>query len=174
MAGNNTLADDKALYDWFNDWSTKIQEKNPNFKGYDLSGGDLLSSVSVDIGKKPDVSAVSATDMLKLVRLSMPTLMRSGMSGQDVLIKRVIDNPNIELTEEGLRNAGFSDGDIDLFMKDDRFLEAVKAREDKKYKEEWSKKYEDKSLFKEFPMETAKDSIFYIKPCFNKSSKGGK
>lgn len=171
MARNNTLADDKALHDWFNDWSTKIQEKNPNFKGYDLSGGDLLSSVSIDTGKKPDVSAVSATNMLKLVRLSMPTLMRSGMSGQDVLIKRVIDNQNIELTEEGLRNAGFSDSDIDLFMKDDRFLEAVKAREDKKYKEEWDKKYEDKSLFKEFPMETTKDVIHYIKPVFKKGSK---
>lgn len=168
MAGNNTLADDKALHDWFNDWSTKIQEKNPNFQGYDLAG-DLLGSV--DTSKKPDVSAVSATNMLKLVRLSMPTLMRSGMSGQDVLIKRVIDNPDIELTEEGLRNAGFSDGDIDLFMKDDRFLEAVKAREDKKYKEKWNKKYEDKSLFKEFPMEATKDVIHYIKPVFKKGSK---
>lgn len=78
MAGNNTLAE---LHNWFNDWSTKIQEKNPNFQSNDLAG-DLLGSVRVDTGKKLDVSAVSATDMLKLVRLSMPTLMRSGMSGQ--------------------------------------------------------------------------------------------
>lgn len=171
MAGNNTLAEDKPLFDWFKDWSTKVNEKNSNKNSYDLPKGFYGG---VDLGKKDSIaSAATATDMLKLVRLAMPTLMRSNMSGQDVLIKKVIDNPNIELTEEGLRKAGFSDNDIDLFMKDDRFLEAVAARESEKYKEKWNEEHKDKSLFQEFAMEAPKDSIFYVKPSF-KSTKGDK
>ena len=148
------MARDNTLDDWD---LTKIGD-DLKAQEYDLDG----MTFGTDFGKGSDLSAFNPTSMLKMVQLAMPTLMRSGMSGQDVLIKKVIDNPNIELTEEGLRKAGFSDNDIDLFMKDDRFLEAVAARESEKYKEKWNKDHEDKSLFKEFAMEALKDSIYYI------------
>ena len=92
-----------------------------SFKGYDLADG-FKSSAGLA------TSAITPIDMIfKLVRLSMPTIL-SGISDQDALIKKVIDNPDIELTEEGLRKIGFSDNDIDLFMKDDtqEFLSLLK------------------------------------------------
>ena len=92
----------------------------------------------------------------------MPSVV-GNISDQDALIKKVIDNPDIELTEEGLRKIGFSDSDIDLFMKDDRFKEAVQAREDKKFKEEWVDEHINTSLSKEFPMEPPSNQIYHTK-----------
>lgn len=154
MAGNNKLNDEKSFYDWFTNWGTMIPEQK-SFKGYDLSKG-----FQSDTGLA--TSAITPVDMLALVRLSMPTILR-GISYQDALIKKVIDNPDIELTEEGLRKIGFSDNDIDLFMKDDRFQEAVQAREDKKFKEEWVDEHINTGLSKEVPMEAPSNQIYHTK-----------
>ena len=154
MAGNNKLDDGKSFYDWFTNWSAMILEQK-SYKGYDLANG-LQSSAGLA------TSASTPVDMLKLVRLSMPTVI-GNISDQDALIKKVIDNPDIELTEEGLRKIGFSDNDIDLFMKDDRFQEAVQAREDKKFKEEWVDEHINTGLSKEFPMEPPSNQIYHTK-----------
>ena len=145
MAGNNKLDNDKSFYDWFNNWVTMIPEQK-----------------SFNVNKNLVNSASTPVDMLKLVRLSMPTIL-SGISDQDALIKKVIDNPDIELTEEGLRKIGFSDNDIDLFMKDDRFQEAVQAREDKKFKEEWVDEHINTGLNKEVRMEPPSNQIYHTK-----------
>ena len=154
MAGNNKLNDEKSFYDWLNYWRTMIPEQK-SFKGYDLANG-FQSSAGLA------ASATTPVDMLKLVRLSMLTVIGK-ISDQDALIKKVIDNPDIELTEEGLRKIGFSDNDIDLFMKDDRFQEAVQAREDKKFKEEWVDEHLNTGLSKEFPMESPSNQIYHTK-----------
>lgn len=154
MAGNNKLNNGKSFYDWFNNWGKMIPEQK-SFKGYDLAN-DFKSSAGLA------TSASTPVDMLKLVRLSMPTVIGK-ISDQDALIKKVIDNPDIELTEEGLRKIGFSDNDIDLFMKDDRFQEAVQAREDKKFKEEWVDEHINTGLSKEFPMEPPSNQIYHTK-----------
>ena len=154
MAGNNKLNDEKSFYDWFNYWRTMVPEQK-SFKGYDLSKS-FQSSAGLA------TSAITPVDMCKLVRLSMPTIL-SGISDQDALIKKVIDNPDIELTEEGLRKIGFSDNDIDLFMKDDRFQEAVQAREDKKFKEEWVDEHINTGLSEEVPMEPPSNQIYHTK-----------
>lgn len=159
MAGNNKLDNDKSLYDWFTNWGTMIPEQK-SFKGYDLADG-FKSSAGLA------TSAITPVDMLKLVRLSMPTIL-SGISDQDALIKKVIDNPDIELTEEGLRKIGFSDNDIDLFMKDNRFQEAVQAREDKKFKEEWVYEHINTSLNMEVQMEAPSNQIYYNKSVLRK------
>ena len=156
MAGNDKLNDGKSFYDWFTNWSAMIPEQK-SFKGYDLS-----KSFQSSIAKSLATSATTPVNMLRLVRLSMPTIL-SGISDQDALIKKVIDNPDIELTEEGLRKIGFSDNDIDLFMKDDRFQEAVQAREDKKFKEEWVDEHINTGLSKEFPMEPPSNQIYHTK-----------
>ena len=155
MAGNNKLNDEKSFYDWFTNWGTMIPEQK-SFKGYDLANG-FQSSAGLA------TSAITPIDMMfKLVRLSMPAVVGK-ISDQDALIKKVIDNPDIELTEEGLRKIGFSDNDIDLFMKDDRFQEAVQAREDKKFKEEWVDEHLNTGLSKEFPMELPSNQIYHTK-----------
>lgn len=154
MAGNNKLNDGKSFYDWFTNWGTMIPEQK-SFKGYDLAD-DFKSSAGLA------TSAITPVDMLKLVRLSMPAVVGK-ISDQDALIKKVIDNPDIELTEEGLRKIGFSDNDIDLFMKDDRFQEAVQAREDKKFKEEWVDEHINTGLNKEVPMEAPSNQIYHTK-----------
>ena len=156
MAGNNKLDNDKSFYDWLNYWRTMVPEQTP-FKGYNLSKGFQSSAA-----KSLVTSATTPVDMLKLVRLSMPSIV-GNISDQDALIKKVIDNPDIELTEEGLRKIGFSDNDIDLFMKDDRFQEAVQAREDKKFKEEWVDEHMNTGLSKEFPMEPPSNQIYHTK-----------
>ena len=156
MAGNNKLNDEKSFYDWFTYWKPMVPEQK-SFKGYDLSKG-----VQSSAAKSLAASATTPVDMLKLVRLSMPSVI-GNISGQDALIKKVIDNPDIELTEEGLRKIGFSDNDIDLFMKDDRFQEAVQAREDKKFKEEWVDEHLNTGLSKEFPMEPPSNQIYHTK-----------
>ena len=154
MAGNNKLNDGKSFYDWFTDWGKMIPEQK-SFKGYDLADG-FKSSAGLA------TSAITPVDMCKLVRISMPTVI-GNISDQDALIKKVIDNPDIELTEEGLRKIGFSDNDIDLFMKDDRFQEAVQAREDKKFKEEWVDEHINTGLNKEVPMEAPSNQIYHTK-----------
>lgn len=154
MAGNNKLNDEKSFYDWFTYWKPMVPEQK-SFKGYNLPG-NFTSSDGLA------TSAITPVDMLKLVRLSMPTVV-GNISNQDALIKKVIDNPDIELTEEGLRKIGFSDNDIDLFMKDDRFQEAVQAREDKKFKEEWVDEHINTGLSKEFPMEAPSNQIYHTK-----------
>lgn len=156
MAGNNKLNDGKSFYDWFTYWKPMVPEQK-SFKGYDLANGFQSSAV-----KSLAASATTPVDMLKLVRLSMPTIL-SGISDQDALIKKVIDNPDIELTEEGLRKIGFSDNDIDLFMKDDRFQEAVQAREDEKFKEEWVDEHMNTGLSEEVPMEPPSNQIYHTK-----------
>lgn len=157
MAGNNKLDDGKSFYDWFTNWSAMIPEQK-SFKGYDLS-----KSFQSSVAKSLATSAITPIDMMfKLVRLSMPAVVGK-ISDQDALIKKVIDNPDIELTEEGLRKIGFSDSDIDLFMKDDRFQEAIKAREDKKFKEEWVDEHINTGLSKEFPMEPPSNQIYHTK-----------
>lgn len=154
MAGNNKLNNGKSFYDWFTNWG-KMIPKQKSFKGYDLADG-FKSSAGLA------TSAITPVDMLTLIRLSMPAVVGK-ISDQDALIKKVIDNPDIELTEEGLRKIGFSDNDIDLFMKDDRFQEAVKAREDKKFKEEWVDEHINTGLSKEFPMEPPSNQIYHTK-----------
>ena len=156
MAGNNKLNDEKSFYDWLNYWRTMVPEKTP-FKGYNLDAGFKSSAA-----KSLVTSATTPVDTLKLVRLSMPSVV-GNISDQDSLIKKVIDNPDIELTEEGLRKIGFSDNDIDLFMKDDRFQEAIKAREDKKFKEEWVDEHINTGLNKEVPMEPPSNQIYHTK-----------
>ena len=153
MAGNSKLNDGKSLYDWFTNWGKMIPEQK-SFKGYDLAD-DFKSSAGLA------TSAITPVDMMFKVRLSMPTIL-SGISDQDALIKKVIDNPDIELTEEGLRKIGFSDNDIDLFMKDDRFQEAIKAREDKRFKEEWFDEHVNTGLSKEIQMEAPSNQIYHI------------
>ena len=153
MAGNNKLNDEKSFYDWFTNWGKMISEQK-SFKGYDLSD-NFPSSAGLA------TSASTPVDMLKLVRLSMPSVI-GNISDQDALIKKVIDNPDIELTEEGLRKIGFSDNDIDLFMKDDRFQEAVQAREDKKFKEEWVDEHIT-GMNKEVRMEPPSNQIYHTK-----------
>lgn len=159
MAGNNKLNDGKSFYDWFTNWGKMIPEQK-SFKGYDLADG-FQSSAGLT------TSAITPIDMISKVRLSMPTIL-SGISYQDALIKKVIDNPDIELTEEGLRKIGFSDNDIDLFMKDDRFQEAIKAREDKRFKEEWFDEHVNTGLSKEIQMEAPSNQICYIKSVLRK------
>lgn len=154
MAGNSKLNDGKSLYDWFTNWGKMIPEQK-SFKGYDLAD-DFKSSAGLA------TSAITPVDMMFKVRLSMPTIL-SGISDQDALIKKVIDNTDIELTEEGLRKIGFSDNDIDLFMKDDRFQEAVQAREDKKFKEKWFDEHVNTGLSKEVPMEAPSNQIYHTK-----------
>ena len=156
MAGNSKLNDGKSFYDWFAYWETMTPEQK-SFKGYDLSKG-----VQSSAAKSLATSVTTPVDMLKLVRLSMPSVV-GNISYQDALIKKVIDNSDIELTEEGLRKIGFSDNDIDLFMKDDRFQEAVKAREDKKFKEEWVDEHINTGLSKEVPMEAPSNQIYHTK-----------
>ena len=156
MAENNKLNDEKSFYDWLNYWRTMVPEQK-SFKGYDLS-----KSFQSSTAKSLAASATIPVDMLKLVRMSMPSVV-GNISDQDTLIKKVIDNPDIELTEEGLRKIGFSDSDIDLFMKDDRFQEAVQAREDKKFKEEWVDEHINTGLSKEFPMEPPSNQIYHTK-----------
>lgn len=156
MAGNNKLNDEKSFYDWLNYWRTMIPEQK-SFKGYDLANGFKSSAA-----KSLATSAITPVDMMFKVRLSMPTIL-SGISDQDALIKKVIDNPDIELTEEGLRKIGFSDNDIDLFMKDNRFQEAIKAREDKKFKEKWFDEHVNTGLSKEVPMEAPSNQIYHTK-----------
>lgn len=153
MAGNNKLNDGKSFYDWFNNLRTMIPEQK-SFIGYDLADGFQSSACLATL-------AITPVDMLKLVRLSMPTVV-GNISDQDALIKKVIDNPDIELTEEGLRKIGFSDNDIDLFMKDDRFQEAIKAREDKRFKEEWFDEHVNTGLSKEIQMEAPSNQIYHI------------
>ena len=155
MAGNNKLNNDKSFYDWFNNWWETMIPEQKSVKGYDLAKGSQS-------GAGLATSAVTPVDMCKLVRLSMPTIL-SGISDQDALIKKVIDNPEIELTEEGLRKIGFSDSDIDLFMKDDRFQEAIKAREDDKFKEEWVDEHINTGLNKEVRMEPPSNQIYHTK-----------
>ena len=160
MAGNNKLDNDKSLYDWFTNWGKMIPEQK-SFKGYDLADG-FKSSAGLA------TSAITPIDMMfKLVRLSMPSVV-GNISYQDALIKKVIDNPDIELTEEGLRKIGFSDNDIDLFMKDDRFQEAIKAREDKEFKEEWVDEHINTSLKMEVQMEAPSNQIYYTKSVLRK------
>lgn len=162
MAGNNKLNDGKSFYDWFTNWGKMIPEQK-SFKGYDLADG-FKSSAGLA------TSAITPVDMMFKVRLSMPTIL-SGISDQDALIKKVIDNPDIELTEEGLRKIGFSDNDIDLFMKDDRFQEAIKAREDKKFKEKWFDEHVNTGLSKEVPMEAPSNQIYHT-TCFTEGLNG--
>ena len=154
MAGNNKLDDGKSFYDWFTNWGTMIPEQK-SFKGYNLPDNFPSSACLA-------TSATTPVDMLKLVRLSMPSVV-GNISDQDALIKKVIDNPDIELTEEGLRKIGFSDNDIDLFMKDDRFQEAIQAREDKKFKEEWVDEHINTGLSKEVPLEPPSNQIYHTK-----------
>ena len=154
MAGNNKLNDGESFYDWFTYWKPMVPEQK-SFKGYNLPD-NFTSSDGLA------TSATTPVDMLKLVRLSMPSVV-GNISGQDALIKKVIDNPDIELTEEGLRKIGFSDNDIDLFMKDNRFQEAVQAREDKKFKEEWVDEHINTGLSKEVPMEPPSNQIYHTK-----------
>lgn len=154
MARNNKLNDGKSFYDWFNNWKPMVPEQK-SFKGHDLADG-FKSSAGLT------TSVTTPVDMLTLIRLSMPSVV-GNISDQDALIKKVIDNPDIELTEEGLRKIGFSDNDIDLFMKDNRFQEAVQAREDKKFKEEWVDEHINTGLSKEFPMEPPSNQIYHTK-----------